>query len=93
MAEHGTAACYTGNGCRRPECREANTASCKRSRAKRYAERELIDGRLVAFGDNITHGSRTATSYYGCQCEECALAHAARERLRYRRKVARGGRT
>lgn len=89
MVEHGTASCYV-TGCRRTECREAMLVSNRRSRAKRYADRELIDGRLVAFGEKVTHGTRTAHGYYGCRCEQCAAAHADRARLRYRRKIAGG---
>lgn len=64
-----------------------------RTRRERYfAQRHLVNGRLVAPVPEDQHGRRNTYSYYGCRCELCCMA--ARQWLRSeaqqeRRRVSR----
>jgi hypothetical protein len=55
-------------------------------RAKRKAERNLVDGRLVH--PEAPHGTDRAYTDFGCQCVPCTAAHAA-SLAEYRAKRAR----
>lgn len=72
---HGTASGYGYHGCRCARCKEANRSRASRNRTVRYAQRELIDGRLVH--PRAPHGPKQSYSNYGCRCVGCSKANAA----------------
>lgn len=79
----GSGGGYTHYGCRCDECRAANTARCRRARARRLE-------RLAAGQAAVTHGSASTYTNWGCKCDECTQANtekdaAYRDRDRYRR--------
>jgi len=45
----------------------------ERVRRVRYAQREMVDGRLVAPGD-VAHGRGETFTDYGCRCHYCTRA-------------------
>lgn len=69
--------------CRCDECRADHRRRHAAERAKRHAECVVIDGRRVAVNPAVRHGTTTAYSYHGCQCEQCTAANADCSR-RYR---------
>jgi hypothetical protein len=44
-------------------------------RRVRYAQREMVDGRLVAPG-RVRHGTVEAYAEFGCRCRRCERAAA-----------------
>jgi hypothetical protein len=66
---HGTAYCYR-NGCRRPECVEANYAAQQRWRKKQ----------LNKPVPKHVHGTINGYKMYGCRCELCRGAIAGQRR-------------
>ena len=50
----------------------------REARARRYAARIRVGGRLVAV--NVEHGKPGTYTNHGCQCERCTAAHAAKQR-------------
>lgn len=55
----------------------AQTSSAQR-RARRLAERIEVDGRLIH--EDAPHGTNLAYTEFGCRCEPCTGAHAAKLR-------------
>ena len=55
----------------------AYTSNTER-RTKRKSERVLIGDRLVHTGEKTPHGTDTGYAEFGCQCEPCTAAHAAK---------------
>lgn len=74
---HG-ADCYRNHRCRCEVCVEGNRADMRAARARRFAARQLIDGRLVAV-DASRHGASTTYTNHGCRCGPCTTA-ATRDR-------------
>src|SRR5687768_10389680 len=73
---HGTASTANYYSCQCALCRAARIHNEPEKRAAnrraRMAERELIDGVLVATSLRPEqHGTSTAVNYHGCQCEVC----------------------
>lgn len=66
--------------CRCPVCREAHRAYSAQERAARYAQRVMIDGRLVYPAVPERHGRPGGSLYnsYGCRCEPCTKAFIAK---------------
>jgi hypothetical protein len=83
VIRHGVTA-YVHHGCRCPVCTAANTARHRPARARRWASRELIDGRLVATQAE-THGTWSTYANWGCRCKPCDDA-AVIENRRQREK-------
>lgn len=79
---------YQNHGCRCDICVGTNRLYNRRRRQERFAERELIGGRLVAV-NAPAHGKATTYSNYGCRCEPCTSAAtiAGRERTVKKRAV------
>lgn len=70
---HGKTGTYGNHKCRCDECREATRRYANEIRARRFAMRVLIDGRLVAAHlPYKSHGTPGAYSNYGCRCVACA---------------------
>lgn len=74
MAEpwHGTAGGYTNHKCRKTCCRAAHAAALRKRRHKRYAERDILDGRW--FHWRAPHGTTNGYMNYGCRCWSCSDA-------------------
>ena len=77
MGHRGTVERYWA-GCPCANCREAYADYRRAERVARYAERELIDGRLVH--PRAPHGTFSGYSYWGCRCELCTEANTLRKR-------------
>lgn len=73
MSSHGTSGHYTRQRCRCAECTDGVRHDVAGCRARRYAKRVLIDGRLVAPGP-VEHGVSTTYTNHGCRCPECTAA-------------------
>lgn len=71
---------------RRPAANSAKHAKWAEARRKRYAQRVLIDGRLVFPGAN--HGTNSAYHSWGCRCVPCCDAHRLARRKLDRKQVA-----
>lgn len=71
---HGTHYAYNTFGCRCAICTNFMAAYKAANRARRRAERKLIDGRPVH--SNAPHGTPDAYGNWGCRCGECTSAHA-----------------
>jgi len=78
---HGKVASYTVGGCRCDECREALRAYTARVRARRRAQRVIVNGRPFAAvdssGDPLTHGTPYTYQNWGCRCPACSNAQHA----------------
>lgn len=64
---------YTNHHCRCDVCIAGNRENQRNTRAKRYAARHLINGRLVAVNAK-QHGSPHTYTNHGCRCEPCTEA-------------------
>jgi hypothetical protein len=71
---------------RRPATAGDKYTRWQEARQRRYAERVLIDGRLVYPGAN--HGTNSAYHSWGCRCIPCCDAHRIARRDSYVKKVA-----
>jgi len=59
-------------------------------RNKRRAERVLVGDRLIHQGEQTPHGTDTGYAEFGCQCDPCTVAHAAKlAAYRIKKKQAR----
>lgn len=88
---HGKATGYLHHRCRCGECKEWHRAQQLGQRHRRYADRTLIDGRLVH--PTVEHGKRSSYANWGCRCIPCTEAHTgsvSRQRAA-RREVAERG--
>jgi hypothetical protein len=85
--KHGTVTGYTTHRCRCQDCLLAMRVCLREHRARRFAARQLIGGRLIAV-DVEEHGTNTAYANAGCRCVSCTVAH--REYLRSWRRRVRG---
>jgi hypothetical protein len=56
------------------------------ARARRYAARVLVDGRLIAV--NAEHGKASTRKNHGCECEPCKAAARAANTLYRRERLA-----
>lgn len=80
MSRHDLSA--YNNGCRCPECTEANTANGRRHQLVRVAK-------LARQPQLATHGVGSTYRNWGCRCPECTAANSADVReWRRRRKGA-----
>jgi hypothetical protein len=70
-------------GCRRPECRAANTEECQRQAAERAAKR------LAGQMPEHLHGTVTGYGNWSCRCDACTAAWAAKEVILRRRRGVR----
>lgn len=72
---HGSASTYSNHKCRCDECREAARLRAIEVRARRFAKRVLIEGRLVAAHlPHKSHGTVGAYTNHGCRCDTCTSA-------------------
>jgi hypothetical protein len=65
-------------GCRCDTCTAANTRRTVRRQHERRAERQLINGRLVAPVPPHRHGLVSTYVNWACRCEPCTQAGAQR---------------
>lgn len=72
-APHGSANGYVNYLCRCRECTDAWAAHGRELKERRFARRELVDGRLISPG--IKHGGAMAHRNHGCECTPCLTAH------------------
>lgn len=82
--EHSSST-YYNLGCRCDLCRAAATVFQRKQRERRYAERELINGRMVATKSR-RHGKASIYRNWGCQCPPCTSAHTVNVRERRRKE-------
>jgi len=75
--EHGSDAEY-GAGCRCEYCCQAHRVYNAELRAKRMAERVLVNGRLVH--PKPKHGTTNGYFHYGCRCVDCTAARTAAQK-------------
>lgn len=75
---HGLSKYYYDKGCTHPLCLRAAARAKAANRARRRAERVLVDGRwihpdLAAFDSDSPrrHGTQYARTTFQCQCEHC----------------------
>jgi hypothetical protein len=80
---HGKPSTYINEGCRCPPCADAHRAHKAAFKAKRWAARVEIDGRLTAVKARV-HGRSTYLDH-GCRCLTCTAAHGEYEAERRRR--------
>jgi hypothetical protein len=91
--DHGKPSVANYTGCQCAPCRAArvhnNPAQRSANRRERLAERELIDGVLVATVLRPEqHGTSNASNYHGCQCDVCTTAARERQAARRRRRAS-----
>lgn len=84
--KHGTPSGYVNHGCRCAECRNRNRTRCGANRKARWAERILIDSKLVH--PNASHGTTNGYLNYGCRCGPCYAAGSQRNREHRERRNA-----
>ncbi|NUQ95345.1 MAG: hypothetical protein HOY79_01845 [Streptomyces sp.] len=77
---HGHVNAYK-NGCRCPECREANRVYQNAANARRSA--------APALADRAGHGKRTTYVNYACRCDACCAASSAEQREQRERRKER----
>lgn len=71
---HGTVNSYN-NGCRCPDCRQANTVFC--------AERRVLRRSRVSEMPPEKHGTISGYENWGCRCDVCSSAEAEHRRIRF----------
>jgi DNA-binding CsgD family transcriptional regulator len=71
---HGTVNSYN-NGCRCPDCRQANTVFCAGRRALRRSR--------VAEMPPEKHGTISGYENWGCRCDACSAAETEHRRVRF----------
>ena len=88
MGRHGHRVNYL-RGCR--FCTQTTRVITQRLRARRYAERVPVNGRLIS-PTSPGHGTPNSYNNYGCRCRECTDVWklAMRERRARRRAATRG---
>lgn len=72
---HGSRYTYITHGCRCDACTKANSVACREWAHRQLAQRELIDGRLVAPVWAELHGKQSTYTNHGCRCEPCTQAN------------------
>lgn len=70
---HGKPTGYLYHRCRCEACKGWHRERQHTQRQRRYAARELVDGRLVH--PTVEHGKRSSYSNWGCRCRPCCDAH------------------
>lgn len=74
--QHGRSTGYRIHGCHCDACKAAHAGAQKSFRAKRYAARVLLWGRL--YHPDAPHGTKGGYTNYGCRCTGCSLAMRGR---------------
>lgn len=77
---HGSPSTYSNWACRCWPCTDAHTRQTSDRRDTRYAERTLIDGRLVTQHPGAIHGRVGTYNYWGCRCSPCTAAAVQTQR-------------
>jgi hypothetical protein len=57
-------------------------------RARRLAQRVLVDGVLVATAPTLTHGTTNVYVHWGCHCAACIESHRRRSAKQRARRFA-----
>lgn len=74
MVSHN-ASRYRRRQCQCSTCTANHRDRVAGTRARRWARRELIDGRLVVTDPRIPHGTNSTYTNHGCGCISCTNAH------------------
>lgn len=72
------ASTYTNHRCRCEGCKTAHAAYIATARARRYAQRIMVEGQWVSVHAR-THGSVSTYENWGCRCWACTEAKMRRQ--------------
>jgi len=78
MTETSHTATSYSHGCRCGPCRRLHARKVATLRARRRADRTLINGRLVAVEPTVVHGLYSTYINWSCRCPECTTAQRDR---------------
>lgn len=76
QVNHGSPGAYAHDRCRCDVCRAGNTLRYRELRARRAANRVVVDGRLVVVDPTVPHGERSTYQNWLCRCPSCTAAQA-----------------
>lgn len=79
---HG-ASSYTNYACPCDICREGHRLVAKQMRTDRYAERVMMQRRLIH--PRATHGALGGYLNFGCRCASCTIANTQAQAARRQR--------
>lgn len=86
--DHGNPHTYTNHACRCEACVEAHRALIREQRRRRFELRVEVNGRLIAPVEEERHGKVSTYQNWGCRCELCVDANAAKRQEQRDRGIA-----